>query len=133
MKKIIGAMSMAVIMAGCGNSGEAENNAPVVPVTDTPTTQPNVVYERSVTAGYAGVLPCADCDGIESELRLYTDTTFELVTKYLNKNPKDTAGLNTTKTGRFMMHTDTVHLEGVESKYLKTDTAVLQLDKSGKF
>ncbi|MHA4844028.1 copper resistance protein NlpE [Flavitalea antarctica] len=132
MKNIVAVLSMALVMGACGDSAEQENNATVVPVPDTPAAQAPVTYQRVITAAYAGVIPCADCDGVETNVTLFADTTFELRSAYIGKNPKDTAGLNATINGKFMMHSDTVHLEGVQSRYLKTDTALLQLDKTGK-
>ena len=132
MKKIAGIISMALLMSACGDSGEKENNAIVTPAPDTPAAQPPVEYKRAITAAYMGVIPCADCDGVETTVTLFADTTFELHSTYLGKNPKDTAGLNAAINGKFMMHGDTVHLAGVESRYLKTDTELFQLDKTGK-
>jgi uncharacterized lipoprotein NlpE involved in copper resistance len=132
MKKIVGFVGIALIMASCGDSAEKENNAPLVPAADTPAAQPPVQYQRVITAAYTGVLPCADCEGVETTVTLFADTTFTYHSTYLGKNPKDTAGLNATINGKFMMHSDTVHLEGVQSRYLKTDMALFQLDKSGR-
>jgi copper homeostasis protein (lipoprotein) len=131
IKKIVGIVSMALVMTACGDSAEKENNATVIPAPDT-TAQAPVEYQKVITAAYAGVIPCADCDGIETKVTLFADTTFEFSNTYIGKNPKDTVGLNTTKRGKFMMHGDTVHLEGVENKYLKKDTDLFQLDITGK-
>lgn len=35
---------------------------------------------------YFGVLPCADCEGIETEIELFSDLTFIRSMKYLGKN-----------------------------------------------
>jgi uncharacterized lipoprotein NlpE involved in copper resistance len=127
---ILSAALVAVAAVACGDSGESENNAVVLPQ-DSTGTATDVQYQRVISAAYVGVIPCADCDGINTELTLFADTSYQLVTEYLGKNPKDTAGLNATDTGRYMMHNDTLHLVGAEAKYLKTDTALIQLDKSG--
>ncbi|HTE25940.1 copper resistance protein NlpE [Flavitalea sp.] len=132
MKKIVVIVSLALIMTACGDSAEKENNATVIPVPDTPAAQPSVQYQRIITAAYAGMIPCEDCDAVETTVTLFADTTFELRIAYIGKNPKDTAGLNKTISGKFMMHSDTVHLEGAESRYLKSDTALFQLDKTGR-
>jgi uncharacterized lipoprotein NlpE involved in copper resistance len=132
MKKMFGIASLAMVLIACGDSAEKENNATLVPAPDTPAAQGPVEYKRVITAAYTGVLPCADCEGVETTVTLFADTTFEYHSTYLGKNPKDTAGLNATINGKFMMHSDTVHLEGVQSRYLKTDIALFQLDKSGR-
>ena len=132
MRKVVGIVSLALIMTACGDSAEQEDNATVVPAAETPAAQTPVQYQKVITAAYAGVIPCADCDGVETTVTLFADTSFEYHSSYIGKNPKDTAGLNATIKGKFMMHSDTVHLEGVQSRYLKTDTALFQLDKTGK-
>jgi len=130
MRKIL-VITTVVFMSACGNSGEEENNT-VAPSGDTTKQSVQVEYQPVIAASYMGIVPCADCEGIQTEVTLYADTTYKLVTNYLGKNPKDTAGLNSDKKGKFMMHNDTVHLEGDGSKFLKNDTALIQLDGSGK-
>ena len=130
MRKIL-VVASVVFMSACGNSGEGENNT-AGPSGDTAEQSVPVEYQPVIAASYMGVVPCADCEGIHTEVTLYADTTYKFVTNYLGKNPKDTAGLNTNKKGKFMMHNDTVHLEGDGSKFLKNDTALIQLDGSGK-
>jgi len=133
MVRMLGAAVLALLITACGDSGEKENNATVIPAGDTAKPQTPVEYMPVIVNGYAGVVPCDDCDGVETSLSLYADTTYQLKTAFIGKNPKDTAGLNQSKSGSFMMHNDTVHLEGVDIRYLKTDTALIQLDKSGKY
>jgi len=130
MRKIL-VIASVVFMSACGNSGEGENNT-AVPSGDTTKQSVSVEYQPVIAASYMGIVPCADCEGIQTEVTLYADTTYLLVTNYLGKNPKDTAGLNTNKKGKFMTHNDTVHLGGDGSKFLKNDTALIQLDGSGK-
>jgi copper homeostasis protein (lipoprotein) len=132
MKKVSGIIAMVIVMAGCGESGEKENNAVVVPHPDTPQVSA-VEYMPVIVGGYSGVVPCADCDGVDTRLTMFADTTYELAVNYIGKNPKDTAGLNKTTRGRYMLHNDTVQLIETDSKFLKTDTALFQLDKTGKF
>jgi uncharacterized lipoprotein NlpE involved in copper resistance len=131
MNKVIGAIGISLLVAGCGESGEKENNE-TIPTGDTAQTQKPVEYLDVITAAYTGVTPCADCEGIDTRVTLYADTSYQLVMNYLGKDPKDTAGLNTAKKGRFMMHNDTLHLVESNAKYLKTDTALIQLDGDGK-
>lgn len=37
---------------------------------------------------YKGTTPCADCEGIETEITLNKDLTYSIKTKYLDKAPK---------------------------------------------
>lgn len=36
---------------------------------------------------YSGVIPCADCEGIETELTINSDLTYTLISTYLGKEP----------------------------------------------
>ncbi|RYZ23548.1 MAG: copper resistance protein NlpE, partial [Sphingobacteriales bacterium] len=103
-----------------------------IPSGDTTTKSAPVEYQPVISAAYMGVVPCADCDGIETRVTLFADEKFEFVNNYLGKNPKDTAGLNSIKTGKFMMHNDTLHLEGVLVRFIQNDSALIQLDQQGK-
>ncbi|MFN8245742.1 MAG: copper resistance protein NlpE [Ferruginibacter sp.] len=40
------------------------------------------------TGTYAGKLPCADCQGIQTELKLTADKTYQLAQTYLGKSAK---------------------------------------------
>ncbi|HUH34690.1 MAG TPA: copper resistance protein NlpE [Moheibacter sp.] len=62
----------------------------------TETPQPETVNEEMVDmhtseialdwdGTYSGTLPCADCEGIKTELTLNSDKTFELTHEYLGK------------------------------------------------
>jgi uncharacterized lipoprotein NlpE involved in copper resistance len=130
MKKLIGFISAAVMIVSCADSGEQEN-AVNIPAQDTQKVAA-VRYTDVIAGSFSGVVPCSDCEGIDVSVTLFADSSFQLVKKYLGKNPKDTAGLNENKTGKFMMHNDTLHLAGTDSKFIKTDTALIQLDKEGK-
>ena len=131
MKKFLGAIAVAIIFVSCGESGEQENNTSVAS-SDT-TGEARVVGYQPVIAGtYLGIVPCADCEGIETRVTLFADTSYQLVMTYLGKGPKDTAGLNQQKSGKYMMVNDTMQFEGHEIKFLKTDTALIQLDLAGK-
>lgn len=61
------------------NVTEPSTNSQQVPVGDTP--------ENSLDwhGEYEGILPCADCEGIKTELELKQDKTFELKQTYLGK------------------------------------------------
>lgn len=83
---------------------------------------------------YKGILPCADCEGIETELELNKDNTFELDRKYLGKatETKDDSKGNFT-----WVDGNTIKLEGIpegESSvhYKIEENRIRQLDMSGK-
>lgn len=82
---------------------------------------------------YKGILPCADCEGIETKLVLNQDLTYSLKTQYLGKdNIKDSLS------GNFKWDTNgsIIQLEGIKegdrSSYFKVEeNRVRQLDMEG--
>ena len=82
---------------------------------------------------YKGVLPCADCEGIETAVVLNGDNTYLIQTKYLGKSetkPNE-------KTGSFAWNADgnTVLFSGIENapnQYFVAENKLFQLDMSGK-
>ena len=78
---------------------------------------------------YQGVIPCASCEGIQLELKLNVDQTYELTESYLGeKDP-----LTKTFTGKFSLDKDVIKLDGLKDmsnlfkvemgqvRYLNTD------------
>lgn len=81
---------------------------------------------------YRGIIPCADCDGIETVLTLNPDHTFELFSTYLGKG-RDAVGTK----GTFNWNADgnTITLSGITagpSQYFVGENKLLQLDMSGQ-
>ncbi|HNL16492.1 MAG TPA: copper resistance protein NlpE N-terminal domain-containing protein [Chitinophagales bacterium] len=82
---------------------------------------------------YSGVLPCADCEGIETELKLNNDQTYSLTNKYLDGKNSSTDTL----TGTFIWKGNNVELER-KIKDIRPDVfkveenQVKQLDLEGK-
>ena len=81
---------------------------------------------------YKGVVPCADCEGIETILILNSDKTYLLRTKYLGKGD----GQPIEKTGSLTWNAEgnTITLGGIENapgQYFVGENQVIQLDMSG--
>ena len=94
---------MAVLIMGCARTGK--NRSKQTEVIDGHTSQNSLDW-----AGvYSGVLPCADCEGIETELTLNDDGTYLLATEYLGKE----VSLRDTLSGKFSWQGNNVHLEGI--------------------
>jgi NlpE N-terminal domain len=99
MKKLIFILSLSSLaLLGCNkpNTDTHESNTAPGPMTQTTTPSPapsqpaastNDTAETSLDwpGEYKGVLPCADCEGIETELELKADKTYELTQEYLGK------------------------------------------------
>ena len=82
---------------------------------------------------YYGVLPCADCGGVETTLQLTADKKYVLTTKYLGKENATPAE----KKGTYAWNKEgnTVILSGIKnapSKYFVGENYVMQLDMKGQ-
>ncbi|TZF81456.1 copper resistance protein NlpE [Pedobacter sp. BS3] len=69
---------------------------------DTDPSLADSLSEKPVTNSFAGVLPCADCAGIDTRLVLFADSTYSLSEKYLKKDngtPFMTRGSYTVRNG----------------------------------
>ncbi|EPF80237.1 lipoprotein involved with copper homeostasis and adhesion [Acinetobacter gyllenbergii] len=92
MKKSIIAISLASIFLVACNKAETPKTDEQTPAA-TSTENSTEVVDSAHTAEnsldwngtYKGVLPCADCEGIETELELNLDKTYELKETYLGK------------------------------------------------
>lgn len=82
---------------------------------------------------YKGVVPCADCEGIETTLVLNPDNTYVLQTLYLGKGDPTVRE----KTGSFTWAADglTITLSGIENaptQYRVGENQITQLDMAGQ-
>lgn len=79
---------------------------------------------------YQGIVPCADCSGINTTIKLYENGNFAYDAKYLEKNT------TIQDTGKFMWHDNgsVVHLMGkdLNTKYKVGENMIIQLDTDGK-
>ncbi|NDV46795.1 META domain-containing protein [Paludibacter sp. 221] len=83
---------------------------------------------------YTGVVPCADCEGIQTTIVLNLNNSYELRTKYLGKNTEEYV-----KTGTFEWNKEgnEITLSGIDkneapSKYMVGENKLVQLDTKGK-
>ncbi|MCH7331626.1 copper resistance protein NlpE [Acinetobacter modestus] len=94
MKKSIIAISLAsLVLVACNKTEnkKVEEQTPTpatseavseAPVADTAHTAENALDWNGT---YKGILPCADCEGIKTELELNSDKTYEIKETYLGK------------------------------------------------
>lgn len=84
MKKSIILLCIVVIVLGACNMGKRGSNTPTnkTEVADPAHNSRNSLDWAGV---YKGTLPCADCEGIEVEIRLNDDLTYERVMTYQGK------------------------------------------------
>lgn len=112
---VLGA-AMSVALAGC--------------VTAQPHNSQNALDWQGV---YSGVLPCADCSGIATNLSLLSGGTYTLQTEYLGKKPNLFA-----ESGTFVWNQEgnTITLKGIKlgdapNQYRVGENQLTQLDLSG--
>lgn len=82
---------------------------------------------------YKGVTPCADCEGIDTEISLNKDLTFILKTKYLGKRDQTVFEKKGTfswdVTGSVISLND---MKGSPNQYKVKENKLIQLDMGGK-
>ena len=90
----------------------------------------------AVTENYSGILPCADCQGIETSLSLKSDYTYQIHQLYQGRKSTGPGSNEISSSGKWMKHgEDTIHLRDVKdapSIYIRTDSSLIQLDMQGK-
>jgi heat shock protein HslJ len=119
----LGSLSLFSILLfiSCGNSN-------TTPVGDT--SQNSLDWDGI----YSNVIPCADCEGIQTTIVLNKDMTYKRISRYINKD------LNFfTEEGSFFWDKEgrTITLEGVNKeeapyKYLVGENKLIQYDMDGK-
>jgi len=120
MKKSLIAISLAsIFLVACNKAETPKTDEQTLPATTTEATSEVVdsahTAENSLdwNGTYTGVLPCADCEGIKTELELNQDKTFELKETYLGKGD----GKAFESKGSF--------------KFDSQNTSIIELDKAG--
>lgn len=79
---------------------------------------------------YKGVLPCADCEGMETTIELKNDSTYSRVIKYLGKKENSfTASGKWTWVNGFIINLGSIK-EG-PNQYFVAEGKLIQLDMSG--
>ncbi len=79
-----------------------------------------------VIGEYKGVMPCADCDGIETLISLHKDNTYTYSSKYLNKSDDVFV-----REGKWKLDENIITLDGVDYKFKLGNRMLSQLDLSG--
>lgn len=81
---------------------------------------------------YKGITPCADCEGIETEIKLNKDLTFWIQTKYLGKGDakvfEEKGTFEWDNTGSIVLLQG---LKGSPSQYKVGENKLIQLDMDG--
>jgi len=79
---------------------------------------------------YNGILPCADCEGIKTQIELNADLTYTLKTQYFGKNDsiyRETGKFKWNDTGGSITLNNSI-----KQNYLVGENVLFYLDKNGK-
>lgn len=132
MKLILAALSLIITMAACSDGTKPTGRMDsVLPGSLGTALYVAVVSVEDVAGTYSGVLPCADCPGIETTLVLNSNETYRLETKYQGKNTEMPFVIE----GNWALKDDRVKLDGIKDAsdtYLIEDDYLVQLDMDGK-
>lgn len=117
MKKSIIALSLASVFLVACSKADNKNNQEQAPTAASEAVAVDSAHTAENSSDwngtYKGVLPCADCEGIETELELNADKTYELKETYLGKGD----GKAFESKGSFQFDAN--------------NTSVIELDKTG--
>jgi heat shock protein HslJ len=107
-----------LVLISCNNSSTKEQDENVI------------TWEGT----YSNVMPCADCEGIQTTIVLNKNMTYLLITKYLNKDMNVFSQKGTFSWDR---KENKITLEGVNpneapTKYISKENKLIQLDIEGK-
>jgi uncharacterized lipoprotein NlpE involved in copper resistance len=123
LKRLAPIVLLAGVLAGCA---QPQGGAAAAP----PDAAHNSRNALDWAGVYAGVLPCADCPGIETRLTLQRDGGFELSTRYLDRQPAPQ-----TVRGQFQWNaagnTITLDAAGQGRQFRVGEGRLLQLDRDG--
>jgi uncharacterized lipoprotein NlpE involved in copper resistance len=137
-------LAISLFGVSCGEENKEEpgvENVEIGPAPGSDSISPDASYTDTVHTSqnsidyagiYKGVTPCADCEGIETELTLNTDSTFVLSQKYLGMG-EDAQGL---RVGRYQWINDgIIELIGISDGaglFKVGEGKIWQLDMNGK-
>jgi uncharacterized lipoprotein NlpE involved in copper resistance len=127
---------MSIFFTACGEVSNTEvveettvvvEDSAVTKIVDGATAQNSL----DVVGTYKGVLPCADCEGMETIIELKSDSTYSRVIKYLGKKEN-----SFTASGKWTwINGSTISLGSIKegpNQYFVAEGKLIQLDMSGK-
>ncbi len=124
---------LPLLFAGCGNKKRAVEPQSGVESGMSASDGHNSRNSLDWSGTYRGIVPCADCEGIRTEIRLSANLTYEMVTQHLGKSKElftNSGNFDWDKGG------NTIRLgsekEGLAGRYYQVgEHRLLQLDDSG--
>ncbi|PKM18338.1 MAG: copper resistance protein NlpE [Gammaproteobacteria bacterium HGW-Gammaproteobacteria-15] len=126
------AVTAAIMLAaGCDNAAkQTENSEPAQSVTQLADATHNARTSLDWAGTYQGMLPCADCEGINTKVTLNTDGSYQLERVYVGKSAQvftEQGVFNWSDIG------STVLLEAEQPvQFFVAENQLFMLDKQGK-
>jgi len=116
-----------------GNVETADTTAEYIPIdaTSDSTDMHNAQNSLDVVGIYKGVMPCADCEGISTEIELKSDSTYTLKTKYLGKGDGNTTEEKGSFTWLDGSKIELQNIKDASGKYFVGENTLTQLDMNG--
>lgn len=133
-KNILTLILAAMALASCSTSStsEADNDSSAIAETEMTIDDHNSQNSLDYAGTYMGELPCADCEGIETQITLNEDGTFAKKMTYLGKGDDDSFE----EKGNYTWDTagQEITLEGHEApnQYFVGENTLTQLDINGQ-
>ena len=136
MKRIL-FICVSLFLFSCKNEiqqvDEIKSDSITKKVVDTLSVSDNSQNSLDWEGTYKGIIPCADCEGIKTEITIKYDLTYVIKTIYLGKAD----GKTFEKTGRFVWdktgsNITLEELNGKPSQYKVGENQLIQLDLEGK-
>jgi heat shock protein HslJ len=134
--EIVAIVLASVLAAGCNQKSSSDMpsdspSAAAPAATPKAATPDNSMTSLDWAGVYSGVVPCADCEGIETTITLNSDRTYLRQTKYLGRDDKvfeQKGAFTWDQDGGKIQLQDAV---GGPDRYLVGENALIQLDKDG--
>ncbi|MDR1876871.1 MAG: copper resistance protein NlpE [Flavobacteriaceae bacterium] len=126
IKKIFLVAFITVLTIGCDKKQAQNIEKSQGVVTDSTAGTHNAQNSSDITGTYKGIMPCADCAGIETQITLENNNNYTLTTRYLGKGeekPFESKGKytwNDTK-DRIILDADKIEYKVEEGKLIHLD------------
>jgi len=120
MKVIVIVCSSILLLMGCNTQHKNKQGAKEEKTVD------SSVKEKALTGIYKGIMPCADCEGIETTLKLNKDKSFVYTSLYIGKSRAVFE-----REGNWTIDGNVVNLSSVDYSFKVGENQMWQLDLSG--